>query len=168
MMVRIAKTLDDWLACTLMVIIVVVTIAAVFMRYILGDPLQWVEELVIALFIWVIMVGAVAAMKRRQHVSIDAFTAMLPVRAQALVAVFNDILSVVVLVVFGWLGLELAIEAGEKVTPILGISYSIIDSAVPLGMFWMALYLLIFLGRDLIGKQKKIFGNGDTRTQGEA
>ena len=56
------KNLDDWLAKIFTLAIVVITIIAVFMRYILNDPLQWIEEVLIALYLWAIMFGAASAM----------------------------------------------------------------------------------------------------------
>ena len=37
------KSLDDWLAKIFTLAIVLITILAVFMRYILNDPLQWID-----------------------------------------------------------------------------------------------------------------------------
>ncbi len=143
------KNLDDWLANLFTVAIVVITILAVFMRYILNDPLQWIEEVLITLYLWAIMLGAVSAMKMRGHVSIDALVVALPKTMQRYLAYFNDVVSIVVLVAFGWLGLQLALAAGDKITPILGFKYTYIDLAVPVGAFWMAFYLLLYLIRDI-------------------
>ncbi|MBS1210554.1 MAG: siaT 2 [Proteobacteria bacterium] len=143
------KHLDDWLANLCTFVIVIITVVAVFMRYILNDPLQWVEEVLIAIYIWAIMLGAASAMKHRGHVSIDALVMALPKRAQRYVQFFNDVVSIVVLSMFGWLGLQLAMAAQDKITPILGIKYIYVDFAVPIGAFWMVIYLLIHLVRDI-------------------
>ena len=92
------KNLDDWLAKLFMVAIVVITILAVFMRYILNDPLQWIEEVLIALYLWAIMFGAASAMKGRGHVSIDALVVNLPKSVQRYIGYFNDVIGIVVLV----------------------------------------------------------------------
>lgn len=143
------KTLDDWLAKLFTLAIVVITILAVFMRYVLNDPLQWIEEVLIALYLWSIMFGAVSAMKVRGHVSIDALVGLLPESVQRYVGYLNDVIGIVVLVTFGWLGLELSLAAGDKITPILGFKYTYIDLAVPVGAFWMAFYLLLHLVGDI-------------------
>lgn len=155
------KQLDDWLAKLFTVAIVIITVAAVFMRYILNDPLQWVEEVLIALYIWAIMLGAASAMKSRGHVSIDAFVTLLPAGGQRWVQRFNDVVGIVVLVTFGWLGLQLGLMAGDKITPILGIKYMYLDLAVPVGAFWMALYLFAHLIGDMKKNSKKVAGGGN-------
>lgn len=144
-MLHVLKKLDDWMACAAVTGIVLVTIAAVIMRYVLNQPLQWVEELTIALFIWAIMIGAASAMKERMHISIDAFTSLLSPRVQRLIRIANDLVSVAVLVVFGILGLELTLNAGSKIMPILGLKYAWIDLAVPVGAFWMAAHILLHI-----------------------
>jgi TRAP-type C4-dicarboxylate transport system permease small subunit len=146
---RFLKHLDDWLANLFTVAIVVITILAVFMRYIFNDPLQWIEEVLIALYLWAIMFGAASAMKVRGHVSIDAIVTLLPKGAQRWVQHFDDVLGIVILLVFGWLGLQLSMAAGDKITPILGFKYTYIDLAVPIGAFWMAFYLILHLARDI-------------------
>lgn len=143
------KSLDDWLAKIFTLAIVVITIIAVFMRYILNDPLQWIEEVLIALYLWAIMFGAASAMKNRGHVSIDALVVALPKSVQRYVQYFNDVVGIVILVTFGWLGLQLSLAAGDKITPILGFKYTYIDLAVPVGAFWMAFYLLLHLVSDI-------------------
>ena len=146
------KSLDDWLAKFFMVTIVIITVVAVFMRYILNDPLQWVEEVLIALYLWAIMLGAASAMKNRGHVSIDALVTVLPKTAQRYIQRFNDGVGIVVLSAFGWLGLQLSLAAGDKITPILGIKYTYVDLAVPVGAFWMVIYLAIHLVGDFMNK----------------
>ena len=153
------KKLDDGLANLFVFVITIVTIVAVFMRYILHDPLQWIEEVLVALYLWAIMFGAASAMKVRGHVSIDAFVVFLPPKAQRYVQHFNDVLGIVILLTFGWLGLQLSLAAGEKITPILGLKYSLIDLAVPIGACWMAFHLLVRLISDIKNNSSNV--NGD-------
>jgi TRAP-type C4-dicarboxylate transport system permease small subunit len=134
--------LDDILACLVLAAIVVITVSAVVMRYLFHAPLAWVEELQLALYLWVIMLGAVSAMKRRKHVGIDAFVNFLPAGARRMMGYWNDALSMVVLLLFAWLGLMLAQGAEEKITPILGIRYAWIDMAIPVGSLLMVLQLV--------------------------
>lgn len=143
--------LNDLIARIGAICIVAIMVMAVFMRYAMHDPLQWCEELLIVIFIWVIMLGAVSSMRVRGHVSIDALTAALPRAVQRWIAVFVDIVGCMGLVVLGWLGLELSLAAGDKISPILMIPYTYIDLAVPVGCFWMALYMLFHLAADVCG-----------------
>jgi len=146
---RILDKLDDFLANIAIAAIMIITVIAVFMRYIANDPLQWIEEVLIALFIWAIMLGAASAMKNRQHVSIDAFTVLMPAKVQYAIRIINHLIMISVLSVFGVLGMQLAIEAQDKITPILSIKYMYIDIAVPIGAFWMVLHVMRHLYKDI-------------------
>lgn len=148
-MKRLLDSAGDWAAKLVTVLIVAITVIAVFMRYALNDPLQWVEEVLVTLFMWMIMLGAASAMRVRGHVSIDAITGLLPPAGQRAVRIFNDVLGAAILIALGWLGLELTLDAGDKITPILGLPYTYIDMAMPVGCFWMALYSLMHLYADL-------------------
>jgi TRAP-type transport system small permease protein len=143
--VKILKSLDDWLSQFLIFVIVIITVVAVFMRYALHDPLQWLEEGIILLFIWEIMLGAASAMKDGQHVSIDAFTILLPLKVQRFSRIFNHLLAIAILSTFGYLGLRLALASSGKITAILGIKYLYVDIAVPVGAFWMVLHSIVRL-----------------------
>ncbi|MCP5156195.1 MAG: TRAP transporter small permease [Ectothiorhodospiraceae bacterium] len=58
--------------------------AQVFSRYVLGEPLIWVEELATYSFIWTTFLGASLGLKYERHVSIQTFVARLPVVPRAL------------------------------------------------------------------------------------
>jgi C4-dicarboxylate transporter, DctQ subunit len=150
--------LDDWLGAALVVVLVLNTVCSVFMRYVLDAPLQWVEELAIAVFIWTIMIGMVSAMKARMHISIDILVLLLPPTAQRVSRICNDLLSAVILVVIGVLGLQLAFESGGKIMPLLGIPYFYIDIAVPVGAFWTALFLISGVVTELTRKPSNTAG----------
>lgn len=159
-MFRVLGKITDALAVLAVICIVGITVVAVFMRWLLNDPLVWGEEVLIVCYIWMIMLGAASAMRKRMHVSIDAFTSMLPPRGQAFFAVITDLISIVALTIFGYLGYELAEIAEDKLTSILAISYFYIDIAVPIGAFVMVLFCLQHLYQDI----KKLI-NGDTLCQ---
>lgn len=146
---KVLDSLDDIIAKGCMLAIMCITVLAVFMRYVLNDPLQWVEEILIALFLWAIMLGASSAMKNRGHVSIDALVVHFSKKTQYIIRLFTDILSIAVLLTIAYLGYELAMGAEDKITPILQISYMYIDIAVPVGACWMALHIVRNIFKDI-------------------
>lgn len=146
---KVLDTIDDWMAKGCMLAIMAITVVAVFMRYVLNDPLQWVEEILVALFLWTIMLGASSAMKNRGHVSIDALVIHFPRKVRHAIQLFNDIVTIAVLLTIAVLGYKLAINATDKITPILQISYKYIDIAVPVGACWMALHVVRNIFRDI-------------------
>ncbi|HZG87473.1 TRAP transporter small permease [Paenibacillus sp.] len=128
------------LASLALIMIVGITVAGVFMRYVMGEPLKWTEEATLALIVWFTFLGSSAAFRGDGHVSIGFFVDRLNKKLQRWVMiVWHLVLIVILLYVFIWLGFELAMQAGDKLTPILRISYTFIDLSVVLcGVFAVA------------------------------
>lgn len=135
------KNIDDIIATLAVVGVISLTILNVVSRYVFNQPIQWAEELAIALFIWFIFIGVSSSMKRNGHVGVDYFVNKLP-RPLKIVSEFirAGAIYFVLIYVFIYLGSKLALQASDKITPILGISYEIIDVAVPLGGLLSAIH----------------------------
>jgi tripartite ATP-independent transporter DctM subunit len=54
--------------------------AGVICRYALNSPLVWGDEMAEILFLWLAMLGAVIALRRREHMRMTAVVSLLPVR----------------------------------------------------------------------------------------
>ena len=150
------KNIDDVIASIALAGVITLTVANVVSRYAFNFPLQWAEELSIALFIWFIFIGMSSSMKRNGHVGVDYFLNKLPRPLKiageiiAAAAIYFSLIYV-----FIYLGYQLADQARDKITPILGISYHTIDMAVPLG----GALTLIHFTINLIGKHRGAFGS---------
>lgn len=140
-------------------ILVVMTIAAVFMRYFVGQPIQWTEEMSGLLMIWVVMLGGVVAERDRAHLTIPFVVDMLPHNVKRIIASLVALLSIGLLVYMAWLGYRLAEMAQYKVTQILKVSWFWIDVAVPVGTLATAIYTLYWLINDFkqvdVGEEKQ-------------
>ena len=61
------RNLDDILSMILMAFIILLACANVFMRYVVGSPWGWVEEVTIFTFVWLTMIGATSVIKAEGH-----------------------------------------------------------------------------------------------------
>ncbi|HGY1113858.1 TPA: TRAP transporter small permease [Providencia rettgeri] len=147
-MFKFLGKLSDIVASLAVAAIVIITILAVFMRWLLNDPLMWSEEVLIICYIWLVMIGAASAAGKRMHVSIDAITSLFPEKVQLAIAVVTHIMAIIALSIFGYLGYELSIIAEDKITPIIGVSYYI-DLSVPIGASIMVLFSIQHLLEDM-------------------
>lgn len=152
---KILKNLDDYLSMFLMAFIILLACANVFMRYIVGNPWGWVEEVTIFIFVWLIMLGAASVVKAEGHCSIDVLARKLPDGARRILDLFVDVCVIVTLLLLIWYGTKLAMSAGGKITPMLGISYTYVDMAIPVGSLFMLVYYLRLFWLDLTGKREK-------------
>ena len=109
---------------------IVVNIGAqVFSRYLLGQPLVWVEELAVYSFIWATFIGASLGLKELRHIRIESFVGRLRPRPQHLMRAFAWLVVLALLAVL--------IVQAHKVMGIEGRSRSIsLPVAVPRSWFY--------------------------------
>lgn len=113
--------------------LVLATGYAVVLRYWAGAPLHWMEEASGIALIWIVMVGAIAAERDNEQLSIPIFVDKLSGRGQFIVKVLVGALSVGLLALLAYYGVTLAEKVAFKLTGVLKISWYWIDIAVPVG-----------------------------------
>jgi len=139
----------SFVAGLLVLILVGITAAAVFARYVLGHPFQSTEELSGLLMIWIVFLAAICCEIDDEHLSIDMVVQRLSARSRYVVAIVVSAVSIGLLAVMGWLSWELTQSAGLKKTQILKISWFWIYFAVAVGSVGMALAIAARLWRML-------------------
>ena len=89
---RIAQQILDCfleaLVGTVMAVLVLDVSWQVFTRFILRDPSIWTDELATFLLIWVSLLGAAVALKRRAHLGMDYFVERLTPQRRRVVEAF--------------------------------------------------------------------------------
>jgi tripartite ATP-independent transporter DctM subunit len=82
----ILRVVTEIPAAILVLVEVGILFAGVIWRYVLNSPLFWSDEVAGLLFLWLVMLGAVIALRRSEHMRMTAVVARLPPRAQRFVA----------------------------------------------------------------------------------
>src|SRR5215212_12011313 len=90
--------------------IVVITLAAVWWRYVINAPLAWPEQVSRILFVWITFVGAAVLYRERLHVAIDMFMAPLPRAARRAVGWAIELLILAFNFVLLLYGLKLSVD----------------------------------------------------------
>ncbi len=134
--------IEEIIAGTFFVVIVTAVAVGVFFRYVLDNPIPWTNELATIAFVWVVFVGASAALKREMHIGIDVVTQLLPLNLRRVVAILVNLAILWILKSFIIDGLQFAIAAQVKLTPIFRLPYTWIDLAVPVGGVFMAVRVI--------------------------
>jgi tripartite ATP-independent transporter DctM subunit len=81
---RVIDMVAETVAAAFVVIEVIILLAGVIWRYALDNPLVWVDELAEMLFLWLVSLGAVIALRRGEHMRMTVFVARLSPSAQSL------------------------------------------------------------------------------------
>ena len=127
-------------------ILVIMTIAAVIMRYCFHMPLQWTEEVSGLLMIWVVMFGAVVAERDNTHLSIPFLADALTSRGQRMSAFSVSLMSTYFAGGHGLVSMEIELPGPHfKTTQILKISWFWIDIAVTVGAIGVACFTALQL-----------------------
>lgn len=122
--------------------IVLITIVAVFYRYVIDDPLSWTEQVSRILFVWSVFAGAAVLYRHVLHIAIDMFVLMLPAPAQKALAIVNHALMLLISVMILVFGAQITIGTLDQTFGALEISPATFYSAAPycgalMIVFWL-------------------------------
>jgi len=146
----LTEMLEEVMGWTLALMVLLV-FGNVVLRYGFNFGIPVSEELSRYLFVWVTFIGAVAGLKRRQHLGVDAIVHRLPRWGQALTAVFGHLVMLLCCAVLFWGSLVQMKVNQENRSPVMEIPLSVIYAAAAFGGLAMGLILLVSLYRLMTG-----------------
>jgi TRAP-type C4-dicarboxylate transport system permease small subunit len=123
------RTIDkavDYFLILLILAMTAVVFISVFFRYVLNSPLSWSDEIARLMVVWLCFIGAYMALRENKHIGFDLVFKKLPPALKAGVALLNQALMAVFLLVVIWQGLIFSGEFLDVTMPYTGI---------PLGWF---------------------------------
>ena len=132
---KIVSKFEELIAVIGLSAMTVITLVAVFFRYVLKDPIIWSEEAARYLMVWSTMLGISIATRQKAHLGIDIFISMAPKKIQRGLEIFSTLMMIVMFVfltVISVVFIQSAIRTGN-VSPMLRIPFYIIYLALPLG-----------------------------------
>jgi len=173
--VRALRMLDDWvgwledgLLAFGTAVLAVLLFANVLLRYVFRSPFAWMEEGVVAVFVWLVFIGVSAAFRSHQHLRIDVLVRFLPRAASLVVGAIAVTITFVILGFLVKLGYDYAHFVSRNRTPVLGISAAWVYVGLPLGMALS----LVHLARQVIDEGpadvlKSVIETGELGSQAE-
>ena len=105
----------------------------VVLRYLGLTGIDGLEEIPRYLFVWLVMLGAAAAMWRNEHTVLDYFVNQLRREGRAAVSILVNGLGVGFFVYLIWLSITLVPNAALQTSPGLGLTLDWVFGAVPVG-----------------------------------
>lgn len=101
---RLSRCLN-WFIIIIMSIMVTITSAQVFCRYVLGSALSWPEEINVFLMAWLTFIGSAIALAEGSHMGVSFFVERLPSVWQKYIQIFGDFCVLIFLLAmtcYGW------------------------------------------------------------------
>jgi len=108
-------------AAILVVVEVVILFAGIVWRYGLDSPLIWVSEVAGILFLWLVSLGAVIALRRGEHMRMTAVVSRLAPRTQRFIARLSALIVTAFTVEIIVPGISYMVEQQAIATPVLQI-----------------------------------------------
>ncbi len=152
---KLIKVLDYFLSrisILLMSVLVFSVLLQIFMRYIIGSPVTFTEELSRFLLIWLGLLAASYAYRQRMHLALDLLVMKLQGRKKAILnIVIHSLIGLfsLAVLVFGGIQLAYLTYVLDQHSPALGISMSIIYLALPISGISITIYAVDFVLQEL-------------------
>ena len=147
---RVATLIDsvvgaavEVLAATLVVAEVLILLCGVYARYVMDDALIWSDELASMLFIWLGMLGAAIAFRRREHMAMTSLRHLARPERRIWFDSSAIIVSLVFLVLVVGPAWSYALDEEIILTPALQVSDLWRAAALPVGLSLMLLFAVL-------------------------
>ena len=150
----------EWVAIIALIVITGLVMAQVVAREVFVTGLSWADELARYAGLTVIFMAVPALLARGEHVQVDMFVDMMPIKARRWVRAMNDVLMLAFATLFlvaGWLFLQ---RAARFSTPAIGMPNLLFYMPAIIGM---ALLLLVAVERVIRAFTQKPGDNGDAK-----
>ncbi|WP_249870507.1 TRAP transporter small permease [Oceanobacillus saliphilus] len=141
--------LIEHIATILFILFFIVVIMQVFFRFVLSMPLTWSEEASRYLNLWSVLLGAVLAVKHKDHLRVDLIDGLVkkwPYRAQVGFYFFTTVLSALVAFSFLTGSIRMTIDRWHIPLTMVPISQGVLY----LALFVSSLLMLVFFGHQLV------------------
>lgn len=98
----ILGNLDIAVASIALIVLIILTFSGVIMRYIVGKPYTWLEEVQIFCMVWIVFAAGGAAFRTGSHVAIEMVVEMFPESVQKVIGYIIDIVVFAVIAYLFW------------------------------------------------------------------
>ena len=134
---RLLNRAEEFIAVGMLALLGVLLAIQVFLRFAFGLGHAWMEEIIRMLFIWVIFLGAVVAMRGNAHIRVGAGLLMIPAKLRPAAAWLGDLILFAFCLAVTWHGIEL-------VASTLHMNFRLTSSGI--SMFWPYLIIPLSFG----------------------
>ena len=125
-----------------MLVMVVITAAQVFARYVMKAPLAWSSELDLYILLWLVFLGSSIVYKKKAHLSIEGLMLRMKGPLRRAMLLLANLTSAGFFLLLAVYGAQATSEAAVAHSPVTGISSAVGYAAVPLSAFLMLLHLI--------------------------
>lgn len=123
-------------------LIVLITLAAVWWRYVLAAPIAWIEQVSNILFIWITFVGAAVLYRQKLHIGVDMLLEALRGRARTAMFWAIELANLGFILVLFIYSMKLSIDVLPSTYGALDITPAWFYFSAPVACAMMTLYFV--------------------------
>jgi len=127
---------------TLMAIMTILCLYAVFMRYVLNAAPTWSEELTRYLMVWGALLGMGVAMRHGKHIGLSSLVQAIWRRLTPFMLILADLVNLIFWITVFVTGITMTIIVAEQRSPSLNLPMWIAYIPVPIGGFFFMIEAL--------------------------
>src|SRR5512136_3466874 len=132
-------------------VIFFITTVTVFTRYLLNYVPSWSEEVPRYLLVWISYLGAALAVKYKEHISLDFFFNMMPIRARQVGHIILNVLIAIVGVIMLVFGIGLVGQFGDDLMESIPVKNFWLYLAMPISGGLIVLYIIQDMWKGVLG-----------------
>ena len=147
------KAVEDTVSHFLLLAMLASAALQVIVRYLLSDTLTmpWTEEFGRLVMVWGALWGAAALQRSDDHIGMSVVFDQLPPRAQLVVRLFGDLVTLGVLLPIVWYGWKSAVALDVMYTIALGLPLSVFAYPIPVAGALIVLHTVSLMVRRMRG-----------------
>ena len=137
--------LEDGLLVTILAAMIALAIGQVALRNVWGSGLAWVDPLLRILVLWIALLGAMAATRDKNHISIDVLSKFLPVYLKKTAQFITYWFTAGICALLAWEGGRLVVmDYREATTAFASIPAWVCELIIPIGFGIMSLRFFLY------------------------
>jgi len=145
----IAKNLEEIVLSLLFVNMCGFVLTQIVSRYVFRSPLLYTEEVSRYSYIWICFFGMAMATKLKNHIRIELVFIFIKGKAQAIINLVLNIVSLGLYVVIFFIGLDYTMINAVQLSPAMEISKAFIYVSLPLGALFSFIRMLAILKHEI-------------------
>jgi TRAP-type transport system small permease protein len=133
----------DFLLGLMVAVMALAVFYQVFGRYVIGRAPAWSEELARFLLLWLVLLGAAAALRSGGHISVTALFDDASAARRRVLFCLRDLLLGAILLLLAWQGYLFAALNGIQASPVFEIPMAVPYAALPISALLTFVQLLL-------------------------
>lgn len=150
------ERLVEWLMALALAIMVVLVFGNVVLRYAFGSGLAWAEEVARLMFVWLIFLGAILALRHHAHIGVEMLQQRLSPKTRRACAVVSHLFMLYALWLFLYGSWNQTVIGLDTYSTVLRFPNAFMASAGLLCAASMTLIVAVNLVRILTGSDKAV------------